>query len=187
MEVAGLASTTMAAVVVTPGPAANADPRTPRDGRPRSNDRRSGGRQTPLPGGPAATADPGAFIPLAEAQVWLTMWSSRFPLVRLGHSQTLTVRAPILTPDFVAAWSRETPVDPFSGPIFQGATATVCGPVDCHCRPVMDATSRPAAGTCIIPCGMLYRRRQGKLDRLCVPDGGLLRTQLLQECHYTHT
>ena len=90
-----------------------------------------------------------------------------------------------LDPDFVAAWSRETPVDPFFGPIFKGAAATVGGPVDRHGRPVAGSTSRPAGGTFIIRCGLLYRRGQGEADRLCVPDGGGLRARILQECHDT--
>ena len=77
-----------------------------------------------------------------------------------------------LTPNFVAAWSRETLVDPFFGAIFKGAAATVGGAVDCRGRLVTGATSRPAGGTFIIRCGMLYRRGQGEADRLCVPDGG---------------
>ena len=90
-----------------------------------------------------------------------------------------------LAPDFIAAWSRETPVDPFFGPIFKGAAATVGGPVDCHGRPVTGATIRPAGGAFIIRCGLLYRRGQGEADRLCVPDGGGLRARILQECHDT--
>ena len=31
--------------------------------------------------------------------------------------------------------------------------------------------------------GLLYRRGQGAADRLCIPAGGGLRTQVLRECH----
>jgi len=57
--------------------------------------------------------------------------------------------------------------------------------VDCKGRPVSPATARPAGGTFIILCGLLYRRGQGEADRLCVPDGGGLRRRILQECHDT--
>ena len=76
-------------------------------------------------------------------------------------------------------------MDPFFGPIFKGAAATVGGPVDCRGRPVSGTASRPAGGTFIIRCGLLYRRGQGEADRLCVPDGGGLRARILQECHDT--
>ncbi len=32
-------------------------------------------------------------------------------------------------------------------------------------------------------CGLLYRLGQGSADRLCIPAGGGLRTQVLRECH----
>ena len=76
-------------------------------------------------------------------------------------------------------------MDPFFGPIFKGAAATVGGPVDCRGRPVSGTACRPAGGTFIIRCGLLYRRGQGEADRLCVPDGGGLRARILQECHDT--
>ena len=44
---------------------------------------------------------------------------------------------------------------------------------------------RSAGGAFILHCGLLYRRGQGEADRLCVPDGGGLRTRILRECHDT--
>ena len=76
-------------------------------------------------------------------------------------------------------------MDPFFWPIFKGAAATVGGPVDRHGRPVAGSTSRPAGGTFIICCGLLYRRGQGEVDSLCVLDGGGLRARIMQECHDT--
>jgi hypothetical protein len=35
----------------------------------------------------------------------------------------------------------------------------------------------------VVRCGLLYRRGQGAVDRLCIPAGGGLRTQVLRECH----
>ena len=32
-------------------------------------------------------------------------------------------------------------------------------------------------------CGLLYWQGQGASDRLCIPAGGDLRTQVLRECH----
>jgi hypothetical protein len=120
-----------------------------------------------------------AFTSLAGAQVRLTTCAFTVP------SGPVQVDRHFLDPDFVAAWSRETPVDPFFGPIFKGVAATVGGPIDRHGRPVAGATSRSAGGNLIIRCGLLYRREQGEADRLCVPDGGGLRAHILQECHDT--
>ena len=184
MMVAGNTPTTAAAAVVTSGPVAAtgsgeglataAGPTTTTT------------TATAVNPGSAAAKDPGArcptptaFTSLAGAQVWLTTGVFTVPA---GPTQT---ERHFLAPDFVAAWSWETPVDPFFGPIFKGAAATVGGPVDCHGRPVTGATSRPAGGTFIIRCGMLYRRGQGEADRLCVPDGGGLWARILQECHDT--
>ncbi len=36
----------------------------------------------------------------------------------------------------------------------------------------------------LVLCGLLYSRGQGSADRLCIPAGGGLRTQVLCECHY---
>ena len=104
--------------------------------------------------------------------------------IRVPPSPTLSERH-FLAPDFLAAWVQEMPTDPFFGPIFQGAAATVGGAVDCRGRPVTAATARPAGGAFIIRCGLLYRRGQGEADRLCVPDGGGLRGRILAECHDT--
>ena len=129
---------------------------------------------------PSVALGPGtAFTPLTGAKVPLSTGGIRVP-----PSPTLSERH-FLAPDFLAAWVQEMPTDPFFGPIFQGAAATVGGAVDCRGRPVTAATARPAGGAFIIRCGLLYRRGQGEADRLCVPDGGGLRGRILAECHDT--
>jgi len=90
-----------------------------------------------------------------------------------------------LPPDFVAALQREMHTDPFFGPIFKGAAATVGGMVDRRGQPVAPPAARPAGGAFLIRCGLLYRRGQGEADRLCIPDGGNLRHRILKECHDT--
>jgi hypothetical protein len=35
----------------------------------------------------------------------------------------------------------------------------------------------------VVRCGLLYRRGQGAVDRLCIPAGGGLRAQVFGECH----
>jgi hypothetical protein len=75
--------------------------------------------------------------------------------------------------------------DPFFAPIFKEAAATIGGVVDCKGQPVSLAAARPAGGTFIISCGLLSRRGQWEVDRLCVPDGGGLRSRILHECHDT--
>jgi len=120
-----------------------------------------------------------AFTPLTGARVQLLTGEVTVP-----PNQSLPERH-FLDPTFVAAWSQEVTTDPFFGPIFKGAAATVGGPVDCHGHPVSAPTARPAGGAFIIRCGLLYRRGQGEADRLCVPDGGGLRLKILRECHDT--
>ena len=76
--------------------------------------------------------------PLAGAQVRLatgTIAVSPNPVQPERH---------VLSPSFVATRSRELPADPFYGPIFKGAAATVGGAVDCRGPPVAPATQRPA-------------------------------------------
>ena len=181
---AGPTPTTAAAAVVTPGSAGTAGLREGHDVANGPNPTTAAAAVV-IPGS-AAAADPGAashiptaFTSLAGAQVWLATGVFTVPA---GPTQS---ERHFLTPNFVAAWSRETLVDPFFGAIFKGAAATVGGAVDCRGRLVTGATSRPAGGTFIIRCGMLYRRGQGEADRLCVPDGGGLRARILQECHDT--
>ena len=157
---------TAAAAVVTPG-SATADP-PPAIA--------AAAVATPGP----ATAGPGAvFTPLTGARVQLLTGGVTVPP---NPSQP---ERHFLAPTFIAAWSQEMPTDPFFGPIFKGAAATVGGAVDCHGHPVAAPTSRPAGGAFIIRCGLLYRRGQGEADRLCIPDGGGLRRQILKECHDT--
>ncbi len=37
--------------------------------------------------------------------------------------------------------------------------------------------------TYLVLCGLLYRHGQGASNRLCIPAGGDLLTQVLRECH----
>jgi hypothetical protein len=92
-----------------------------------------------------------------------------------------------LAQDFVATWQREIVTDQFFSSILKGATvtATVGGLVDTKGRADRPAASRPAFGTFMIRCGLLYRREQGEADRSCIPDGGNLRQRIISECHDT--
>ena len=88
-----------------------------------------------------------------------------------------------LAPTFVRALVRELAVDAFFGPIVRGAAVTLGKPVDRHGAAILDASRAPSGGAFLVRCGLLYRRGQGASDRLCVPAGGGLRTQVLRECH----
>ena len=83
-----------------------------------------------------------------------------------------------LAPTFVQSLVRELAVDAFFGPILRGAAAT-----DRHGAAMSDPSHTPSGGTFLVRCGLLYRRGQGAADRLCIPAGGGLRTQVLRECH----
>ena len=65
----------------------------------------------------------------------------------------------------------------------RGAAATIGKPVDRHGDAILGPSRTPAGGTFLVRCGLLYRRGQGAADRLCIPAGGGLRTQVLRECH----
>ena len=69
------------------------------------------------------------------------------------------------------------------GPIARGAAATLGKPVDRHGVAVLDASRAPPGGAFVVRCGLLYRRGQGAGDRVCIPAGGDVRTQVLRECH----
>ncbi|MFN9942900.1 MAG: integrase zinc binding domain-containing protein, partial [bacterium] len=51
--------------------------------------------------------------------------------------------------------------------------------------PVVPSRHRPAGGSFLLCCGMLYHRGQGEADRSCVPEGGHIRRDILRECHDT--
>ena len=61
--------------------------------------------------------------------------------------------------------------------------ATQGQPVDRHGSAILDASRISPGRTFLVLCGLLYRRGQGATDRLCIPAGGDLRTQVLRECH----
>jgi hypothetical protein len=91
--------------------------------------------------------------------------------------------AHFLAPAFVRDLVRELTADAFFGPIVRGAAATLGRPVDRHGVAILDASRSPPGGVVLVRCGLLYRRGPGSADRLCVPAGGGLRTQVLGECH----
>jgi len=122
---------------------------------------------------------PRAFVSITGARVQLLTGEHTVPANPLQPARDF------LAPDFLATWRQEILTDPFFAPIFKGATATVGGLVDRRGQPVSPSTARPAGGTFLIRCGLLYRRGQGEADRLCVPEGGDLRRRILQECHDT--
>jgi hypothetical protein len=129
--------------------------------------------------GPGDTGPVAAFVPLGGARVPLLTGEVTAP-----PSPHLPERH-FLAPDFIATWTQAITADPFFAPIFKGAAATIGGAVDCKGQPVSPAAARPAGGTFVILCGLVYRRGQGEADRLCVPDGGGLRRRILHECHDT--
>ena len=68
----------------------------------------------------------------------------------------------------------------------RGAAMALGKLVDRHGSPVGIPASAPKGGTLLVRCGLLYRLGplgQGEADRLCIPGGGGLRAQLLNECH----
>jgi len=107
----------------------------------------------------------------------------------LGTGTTTAPTPPVpsdahfLAPAFVQTLVRELAVDAFFGPIVRGAAATLGQPVDRHGNAILDASRISPGGTFLVRCGLLYRRGQGASDRLCIPAGGDLRTQVLRECH----
>ena len=127
----------------------------------------------------SSTSGPRAFTSLAGSQVHLLTGVLTVP------TNPLQPQLEFLAPDFITSWQQEITIDPFFAPIFKGAAVTVGGLVDRHGDAVTPAKSRPAGGTFLIRCGLLYRRGQGESDRLCVPEGGHLRRRILQECHDT--
>ncbi len=52
----------------------------------------------------------------------------------------------VLAPDFIVALLREMYTDPYFGPIFKGAAATICCMVDRKDQPLAPPTARPAGG-----------------------------------------
>ena len=49
--------------------------------------------------------------------------------------------------------------------------------------PVANTAHASSGGTFLVRCGLLYRRGPGEADRLCIPAGSGLGTQVLRECH----
>jgi hypothetical protein len=88
-----------------------------------------------------------------------------------------------LAPAFVQSLVQELAVNTFFWPILRGPAATLGKPVDRHGTAILGASRAPLCGALVVLCGLLYRRGQGAMDRLCIPAGGGLRAQVLQECH----
>ena len=142
-------------------------------------------QQQPGRGG-GDTGPAGAFVRLADVDLRL-------------HEGTLRAGKAILDPDdrfltpaFVKGLREGTHTDPFFGPIFQGATASPGQAVDSHGRAVQRAKEDrrgradvPRGGIFIIRCGLLYREGQGRAARLCIPEGGGLRTQVMRDLHWS--
>ena len=80
-------------------------------------------------------------------------------------------------------WARQVIVDPFFAPVMKGAADSLGKLVDRTGAPLQDPAQPPNGGTFLVRCGLLYRRGQGELDPLCIPQGGGLREQVLRECH----
>ena len=167
-----------------PGRSNPADPLT-RRGPPPVDAESQGIRTVTPPATPPARAAvlssscPRAFTALAGARVQLLTGELTVP------EHPLLPERDFLAPDFLSTWQQEIVTDPFFAVIFKGAAATVGGLVDRRGQPVTPPSARPAGGTFLIRCGLLYRRGQGEADRLCVPEEGDLRRRILQECHDT--
>ena len=108
------------------------------------------------PAGPGPQGLQDAFAPLAGAQVRLATGTITVP------PNPVQPERHFLSTYFVATWSRELSTDPFFGPIFKGAAATVGCAVDCRGHSLAPATQRQAGGAFIIGCCLLYRRGRGK-------------------------
>jgi hypothetical protein len=91
--------------------------------------------------------------------------------------------AHFLAQGFVRDLVPELAADVFFGPIVRGAAAMLGKPVDLHCVANLDCHARRLGGEFLVRCGQPYRRGQGSADRLCIPAGGGLRTEVLRECH----
>jgi len=141
--------------------------------------------ETPLPGrGSGATGLAGAFVRLADADLRLHEGTMRAGKAILDPDDRF------LTPAFVEGLRAGMQTDLFFGPIFQGATASPGQAVDSLGRAVQRKTPGPRGradvprgGTFIIRCGLLYRTGQGSVARLCIPEGGELRTQVMRDLH----
>ncbi len=88
-----------------------------------------------------------------------------------------------LSPTFVETLAGALTTDSLFGPIMRGAAAALGKLVDRQGNVVVLDSCPPKGGGFLVRCGLLYRRGQGAADRLCIPAGGGLRTQVLRECH----
>ena len=117
------------------------------------------------------------FIAMAGVQLALSTGTTRAP-TPVDHPD-----AHFLAPAFVQTLARQTLVDPIFAPVMQGAADSLGKLVDRKGIPLQDPSRHPKGGSFLVRCGLLYRRGQGEADRLCIPAGGGLREQVLQECH----
>jgi hypothetical protein len=93
------------------------------------------------------------------------------------HASTATDAPRFLHDDFAAALRSALPADPVLGPI--AAAAQACAP---HATTAGGACG--ARFTFVWRDGLLYRSST-RGDRLCIPTGGALRSQILRELHAT--
>ena len=77
----------------------------------------------------------------------------------------------------------ELAIDEVFGPIVRGAAAAIGRLVNWFGRPIVGPTRSPKSGTFLVLCCLMYRIGQGETDRLCIPAGAGLRTQVLRKCH----
>jgi hypothetical protein len=111
------------------------------------------------------------------------------PELTLGTGPTLapTLQVPsedhFLAPAFVLSLVRELPADAFFWPIARGGAVTLGKPVDQHCTAILDAALATPGRVFLVLCGLLYWMGQGDADRLCIPAGGCLLSQVLRKCH----
>ena len=139
------------------------------------------------PGPPPAQA----FGDPTEPPLLRTVVASPHPLVDGDHTASLPALSPtsgrrFLSPAFITTWQEVIAGDPDFGPLYQAAAASLGGVVDRSGLPLpVDNPSLPPGGAFLMKCGLLFRRRPGVSDRLCVPAGGDLRSLIIRECHDT--
>ena len=117
------------------------------------------------------------FIALAGAELSLGTGTTPAPSPVVPSDDLFLSRT------FVQTLAAELAVDEVFGPFVCGAAAALGRLVDRLGRPIVGPTRSPKGGTFLVRCSLLYRRGQGKTDRLWIPAGAGLRAQVLRECH----
>ena len=145
------------------------------------------------PGGPLDVPSPPtcAFVAPSSSGTLRAVVASPHPLMDTSEPAPLPALSEssgrrFLSPEFIAAWQAAIDADPDFGALYQAAAASLGGVVDRSGLPLPIAhPDLPPGGAFLLKCGLLFRRRPGVSDRLCVPAAGDLRTLIIRECHDT--